>query len=431
MATSYLSVISDSDYMVHYTDPNTLDIFHNIAAHTITAFSDIDTNQPVTMQLGATGDMKIETLSNIQLYTPLDGSIEYYHSTMSGSNRVDTKILDISAIEGGATVVTTDTTAIHVKGGDALQTTTVSDMTFQTANGSEWLSTTQSNVHFLDDVVFTSNVHVAGRSELADTYVSGNLVALHNFYGQNMNLIKTTLSNEDTEQIGYAFRINDSNQLELVKYSKFSSNVGGNSVIKRLAVFGNNALSSTDTSDVNNYLVFDEYNGVVVATEPTSASHVLQNKYLWRFGSTAGTIYSDQNVGIGTDAPTADLEVVGTVKTTTLDATYVFANGVQTTSDMRLKTIFNSVSSETSLEKVKKLDIVKYVFNERPDVEKTGFKAQQVREIINDAVDIRKHGAIEDCHFLDPMVIIAHLVGSVKELSAQVEDLKYQHSVVA
>lgn len=428
MATAdYLSIISTPPgYSIQYTDISQLDTFHNIATQNIIAYND-GTNQPVDLVLGASRDVKIETLSNIDLYIPDTGEVKLFNTLYTNGVRTDTEILNFSAydnitlISGGVS-----SNIVKVTGTDEFHTTIVGDLKLQSRYDNEIISTSLSNIFFTDNVVFTSNVFVSGDTELQNTYVAGNLVSLGNFYGKNMNLLKIFTSNaEDApEQVGYAFRIAESNQLEIVRYTKYSSNMAAEPILKRVAVFGNyRNTGPSEASDVNNYLVFDEFNGLSIASDPDPLVQHVTTRYQWRFNSNAD-IYSSVRVGVNTENPEYELDVNGTIKTINLRANNIMSDSVQTTSDIRLKTKLDQLKPIDALEKVNKLELIKYTFNENPSETKTGFVAQQVKQIIDEAVVVKEAKGLSDCHLVDNTVLIAYLVGSVQELSKKLEELQ-------
>lgn len=408
-------------YNVPYTDASSLEIFHNIAAKNINAYYD-GSNLPVDLSLGASGDARIEALGSIKLFTPAAGSIEYYRTEVIGLETYATKILDISQTNN-KTIIYGGSNTISISGGDAQKTTEVGDLTLRSFNEIQWIGTAQSNIFFVDPLVCTSNVNIMGATTMNDAYVGGNLLALGNFYGQNMNLIKTGTSNDLADQIGYAFRINTSNQLELIKYSNFSNVEGNTSVLKKVAVFGTTAIQETDVSDVSNYLVFDEFNGAMSVTNENVNSSQLRNKYMWRFNSN-GDMYANGFVGVNIENPQSDIHVAGTITCDQVDANLISSFGVETKSDFRLKDDYGLLSSEYCLQKVNELIPVKYAFKDKPDVVKSGFFAQQVRSCISEAVNVHPSGDLPDCHYVDQSVMIAYLVGAVKELSLKLANIQ-------
>jgi cytoskeletal protein CcmA (bactofilin family) len=214
-----LSTIVDSTVQVEYPVINDIATFSTLAANIISAYDDLN-GTAQDLVLGATSNVKIEAVDNIQLYTR-DGEYQLHKSQWDGVTRTDTQLL------------------------------TISDSNYHTA-----IASSQSNgIVFKDrvifnDVVWTSTDIIAGNN----LYVNGDIV------GQNFNLFKNTDSNDAT-RIGYAFHINERNHLELIKYSQFSNN----DVQQRVATFGIRDLSSNDNTNVNGYNAFDGLDNVSFA----------------------------------------------------------------------------------------------------------------------------------------------------------------------
>ena len=76
--------------------------------------------------------------------------------------------------------------------------------------------------------------------------------------------------------VGYAFQINTSNQLELVKYSQFSNGLNADltKISKRVAIFGHNNIQMTDVDDAgyNNFNVVNGINNTGTGNNGSSSS---------------------------------------------------------------------------------------------------------------------------------------------------------------
>ena len=216
MSAPNYSAIVDPAVQVDYPAIQDIATFSTVAANIISAYDDM-LGAPQTLRLEATQDIKIEAVDNLQLYTR-DGNFQMYTSTWDGANRTDTQIMKIT----------------NSNGFTSLQTDLPSGFVFQDA------------VKF-NDLLWTTSDVVAGNN----MYVNGDI------FGQNVNVFKEVNSN-DVFRVGYAFHINDKNNLELVKYSQFSNN----SVHQRVAIFGIKQLVTEDPSDVAGYDAFSQFDSV-------------------------------------------------------------------------------------------------------------------------------------------------------------------------
>ena len=117
---------------------------------------------------------------------------------------------------------------------------------------------------------------------------------------------------------------------------------------------------------------------------------------------------------------------------TTVDATGditssgdMYADAFYYNSDKRLKE--NVKSLNTSLEVIQGLKGVEFDWkaDNKHDV---GFIAQEIEELIPEAVSERSTDELDDQKTINPIPIIAHLVEAVKELKAEIETLKNEQS---
>ena len=70
------------------------------------------------------------------------------------------------------------------------------------------------------------------------------------------------------------------------------------------------------------------------------------------------------------------------------------------------------------------LDVYNFKYINKPEVNRIGFIAQQVESILPEAVSTDKYNGIDDCRFIDPVSILATLVGAVKKLNNMVMELQ-------
>jgi hypothetical protein len=106
-------------------------------------------------------------------------------------------------------------------------------------------------------------------------------------------------------------------------------------------------------------------------------------------------------------------------------------NGVVTctsfveTSDMRVKENIQDTLSLESLNKILDIQIKSYNFKkDRKKIKHTGVIAQELKEILPEAVVINPHDEYDDFHSVHYTELIPHLVNCIKELYKELQDLK-------
>ena len=459
-----VSVVETPNFLNLYTDVSSLDSFYNVSVKNVVAFADELTGLASDLTLGGSSNVNIEAIRDVRLFTAEDiGQVRMFNTSYDSNTdiRTDDEILNVyQDVALNRTFITSGTGSnqLCIKGTDNYMTAIIGTLKIQTPQYGhvtvETLSSAQSNITFRNDILFDSNVDVAGDAVFQNNaFIAGSLFAYGNLFGTNMNLIKDKDSNvSGLDQVGYGFRINTDDQLELIKYAKYVPEgveaLPGDRISKRVAVFGNStpARGSASDSNASSYLVFDEWSGTYVAQQTQSALGTqIKSRYMWRFNSNMDIYSVGTRIGVGVEFPTAELEVNGTLKATTLSlenistsnvvcntitttsitafditASNIVGQSVQTTSDVRLKTILpETLTSDVCLDKIKQLDLIKYRFNSASptSLPNSGFSAQQVKSIIEEAVSLKPVGDLPDCHVIDQVTLIAYLVGSVQELA--------------
>jgi hypothetical protein len=109
--------------------------------------------------------------------------------------------------------------------------------------------------------------------------------------------------------------------------------------------------------------------------------------------------------------------------TANIDGT-VSARNIVLLSDERFKNVIGDIDRKEAYDDVNKLKIIKYKFKDRPDDDRiyTGMIAQQVREIIKNAVDINTSTYetpegiinIKDTYSINYTTIISYLISSLQ-----------------
>jgi hypothetical protein len=168
-------------------------------------------------------------------------------------------------------------------------------------------------------------------------------------------------------------------------------------------------------------------------TYPVSAGYVYGDIYFRQKVSgtmtTRMTIKADGgNVGIGTTSPGYKLDVNGSCHATCFP----------TSSDIRFKKKITPL--ENSLEKIKKLQGVKYEWNEFVNSRRDGYKlnvpiigliAQDVEKVIPEIIDLWKlSDDCQDARSIEYPRLIPFLIEAIKEQQYQIEDLKNRLTVL-
>ena len=127
-------------------------------------------------------------------------------------------------------------------------------------------------------------------------------------------------------------------------------------------------------------------------------------------------------VGIGTNAPTANLQASGTIRFSSFGAgtlTTDASGNVTASSDERLKDIQDDYTR--GLEDLRKIKPIKYKWNDISGLERenvySGFSAQNVGEAIPEAVSTDPRGYLS----LQERPIIAALVNAIKEIADKLD----------
>jgi hypothetical protein len=168
-------------------------------------------------------------------------------------------------------------------------------------------------------------------------------------------------------------------------------------------------------------------------TYPVSAGYVYGDIYFRQKVSgtmtTRMTIKADGGkVGIGTTSPGYKLDVNGSCHATCFP----------TSSDIRFKKKITPL--ENSLEKIKKLQGVKYEWNEFVNSRRDGYKlnvpiigliAQDVEKVIPEIIDLWKlSDDCQDARSIEYPRLIPFLIEAIKEQQYQIEDLKNRLTVL-
>ncbi|PNH12554.1 Long tail fiber protein p37 [Tetrabaena socialis] len=252
MATS---VITLPQYFHDYSDQHLRTDIPNIVSTSLSAYLDAQ-GSPQSLTLGATSNLNVESAMDVNVYMGTSNAYTLYTSSFDNATRSDVEVLTMSTANGTTLIAAPSNIQIQ---SEVNGTIAVGSLQVTENATTQVLSTTKNSF------MFTEPVQVQG-----DVIVSNNILASGSIYGQNMNLWLDR-ENKSYSRIGYALTINSNDNLEVVKYAKFSSNV---SVIKKIAQFGTGEITSADSSD-SSYLVFNALGNVSVASSNGTLSPVM------------------------------------------------------------------------------------------------------------------------------------------------------------
>jgi len=418
-----VSVMYDPSYTTFYNSATTATVSEIpvVATTTINAYRDALSN-PVNLTLGATQDVRIESVGSTSMYVMQGQSVNLFETSVTDGLRSDYNMLTVTNASNTSTVIKpTSENRVVIQGGDNLNTVGVSGMTLNLSGGYQLFSTTNPNgfrmskaLDVMGDITTPTSVVAGG-----DVRAGGDMFAQS--YNMYKNLVDSNLS-----QVAYAFYINDYNQLELLRYYLYTSSNTSRSVQERVMTFGTatynvNGEKDLPISSLSNYTKLDSFNNLVPSSSNgggSSGGGGSSSSYV--FLNSSGNLYINEGqfLGIGNTDPIYELDVTGTIRATT----QMMSPQYLVTSDQRLKENIKLITDlNSSLDLIKKLNV--YNFNFKSDPEKTtrtGFIAQEVKRLIPTAVKTVEFAGLSNCMQIDTDIILAYLVAAVKALAIKV-----------
>ena len=415
------SVLAMPQYNIVYPPYDTVSTMANVVTTNIAAFQNSD-GVVQSLTVGASSNIVAQAVNNIFLEHGLantmtlsttNGSTVAEYMTVGMSNsRVTIKDLNYAGL-------TMDTRDTYI--GDAHFVQDASSLTLSMPSLSVGLIVDpavamQSTLAVALDTSLNQNLFVTG-----DTGMGGRLVTYGGIYTPDVAIFKASTIG-GAAQVGYTWKINANDQLELIKYSFFGS--ASDAVAKKVAVFGNSSIASADTSDV-----------VYSASRIISASSTegggggggtpgFTNASTAFTVTASGEMYTMNNLTIGTTTtdPTLALQIVGTTQSTTLVATENTSSpAFLTTSDERLKDLYDPISGPAALNGIMGLSPLTYSWKtDETHVRHAGFTAQNIGAQLPLAVQTTPAGTLEDALHIDNTAVIAYLVAAVQELGKRI-----------
>lgn len=242
--------------------------FGNLSAISLNAFKDTNGNA-YELTVGASSNLILESSNATKNYTSSNG-VEFFVTSIDNSNnRTDSQILNIRpSLIPGYTLLDTDNLSLDI---DFSSVATLNTLYIKTSNATYDVIGTNKNSLVIDTELHTtavSYIHepvsINSNSYFNDhAFFSSNLTSFGHFFTKDVNFYRTSNLGSVEKTIGYGFRINNDNQLELVKVGKFTEGSNVSTVTKKVAIFGYNDISSSnEVSNIDQYLVFNEMEGI-------------------------------------------------------------------------------------------------------------------------------------------------------------------------
>jgi len=370
------------------------------------------TGGPHHLTLAASSNIHLMAANDIGLYANSNRALRMFSAA--------DEIINVTLSNDGSALVTAGSNrTVVVRPTDPLQTVRLGSFrTLDSASvGSKFQDITTlnnlgvrvlKNLTAAEPVTVNSTMHVASRVTMGENLVvEGDIMTRGHIFTPQLKFWRD--NNATGERVGFGLHINTSNQLEMYKYVAASN---GTSTMKRVATFGHSSFDTSATADLSDA----QWSTMGALLSNTTINPGTGGGY---FSLNAGMdIYTMANLGLGTSNPAFPLHVVGTARCDTLDAEVVLSRGgVQASCDARLKSNIVALSPETCLQDILQLRPRAYTMAEQRGL---GFVAQEVKEVIPEAVSVRSDArtSIPDFHFLDLQPIITKLVGAVQALAS-------------
>jgi alpha-tubulin suppressor-like RCC1 family protein len=268
-------------------------------------------------------------------------------------------------------------------------------------SGITQIANTSNNSYFLryDGVVMSTGAD--NLAQLGNGIITSNTLVPVYMLRESSNLLRG-ISGLSTGGVSIMNVIYGNNVTMLAKDSNFYfANVTSDKeevLIQDFRIYNSgNIITSNlfNLSKSDNYALLTSYS---TYRETTDANRWMKSKdyYLYNNGVLNRSIYYNEgNVGIGTSAPSASLEIVtsdSTIFSIKTNNSIWAQTGVITSSDARIKKDIVDIDDLSALNQILKIEpkIYNYVDSRRKEKDVYGFIAQQVREVIPNAVSVQR-----------------------------------------
>lgn len=451
-----VSIYADPPQYTNYNvDLGSYVQYDGVIVRTIRAVRDIE-DGPQSLYIGASCNLEIEVENDMRLYTSNDGKFQYYWTSFSNGVRSNQLGFGISKSNANSYELASDGRMV-LRAKDPYNTVQVGTLYFQKNDVDDWqyINTTKPDGFRINDTMICGGrLTVLTNQDIGqnltvghDVDVGRNLYVRGNVFAPTLALWrdKAVAVSNAVDQIGFAFRINDNDQLELVRYSRFYG-TSNHTVTQRVGVFGNGNATITSSSDTS-FSSYDELNGLTFNSNTSNlggaggnASIVISN--VWGTNAAGNLYYNGGKVGIANSGPEAELDVGGTIKAVNIIATNSMSSAAfYSTSDVRLKNVMGMMDNIECWDKLMQVNVKQYTMRDDGTSRvRTGFIAQELEAIVPEAVITANENGLADCRFIDPNTLLAYTVGAIQHggymqqearnvvdnLQSQVNDLREQ-----
>ena len=441
--SSTLSALSSNTPSMDYPD-DMFNVMSDIVTRRIVSYPDASSSAQ-SLTIGSTADIAFESKGNTNLHVDPTKEVKFYHTSIDSETRNENLFLNLSA-SNNSTELLAPNSRLRLSPGDTDKTTNVGSMTVNENSVSQLLTTDKSEFKVMKNMSVLGDFNLTGQFftpqlNAVNLTIDNSINVTHqvtngSMYGNNMNI---WINKDDdpgdrlTNQIGYGFKINsNTEQLELFKYKRFSftdsngnTTKSGKTQYRKVCHFGFGVTTYDKESDVTDADILTTFNTLDVLTSGrsnVSSSNAIgtSGSAFWTLNSNAN-IYYYGNIGINKSVPKYSIDVNGSISASDT----VIANNYATASDMRIKTDITRLENAVCLDKIKMLMPSSFTLT-TDSSRKSGFIAQELREVIPDAVNIKENSSIgiDDFHYVDYNSIISHLVGAVQELSKKINAIE-------
>lgn len=461
---SLTSVIENPSYLLDYPEDG-FGLFQNIVAKGIYAFTDSNTSLPQNLLVGASCNLNLEAVNDMNLYVKGTGAVNLYVSSFESETRTDTELLSIFESNLNATIIEAPSShAIQLVPTDTYKTTLFGDMSMYTSNNINYIQSAKNEIRIKSIsgesnlqkiVVVDGALAISENASVVNNMTVGQALKANGMFSRNVNVYKDIVgaSANQIDQVGFALNINDSNQLEIVKvirYNDAETDSARTIVKRRVAVFDHRQSSSNAASD-SAYGEFSTlYNVDQIQVSGSAVTTSTSETWAKSGGALSNIYYSRGAVAINATTPTTGykLDVNGSayvragfstsnilvsdsygtptagykldVQGNILSSGTMKASQFLVNSDRRLKENIEPIVN--SLEKLDALQGYTYTYiNDSTQERHMGLVAQEVEAVLPEVVSTDAYTGYKSIAYPN---MVAFLVETVKELRAEVNALK-------